>query len=81
MLQARASSCCLHLIWNYEEETAQEKPGQISEIIRGKEESLENLGLTGLKNKTISNLQLPHSIRESQIKHSLREKSNQGHGY
>lgn len=36
--------------------------------LRGKEDSPENLGLAGLKNKTISNLQLLHLIKDSQIK-------------
>ena len=58
----------LHLIWNYKEGTAQEQPGQISERISRKEVSLENLGLAGLKKKTIANLQHLHSIKDSQIK-------------
>lgn len=39
---------------------------QVSERIRVTKESLENLGLTVLKNKTIFNLHLLHSIKDSQ---------------
>ena len=39
---------------------------QVSERIRVTKESLENLGLTVLKNKTSFNLHLLHSIKDSQ---------------
>lgn len=46
--------------------------------LRGKEESPENPGLAGLKNKTISNLQLLHSIKDSQIKTALEKSQIKG---
>lgn len=65
--------CCRH-------EQAAEKSQlfltrQVSERIRVKKESLENLGLTVLKNKTIFNLHLLHSIKDSQTQPERKVKS------